>query len=202
MNKSNLLREDEVNILIVDNDENISKILSTGLENNGFTSYTAPNSDLAISIVKKHTIHFTLLDVQLPVESGIELCKKITSISPTTINIIMTGYPGVKSAVEALRSNAFDYLIKPFRIDTVLAVINRAVREIKKMELKDDHDLIHSLRIENKELKELVKKLNNIIQSKSTQYDGPKSKQQTVELSYQKLIEHPLKFRKKNTHEK
>jgi len=190
--------EDEVNILIVDKDESISKILSTGLENNGFTSYTASNSDLAISLIKQHTIHFTLLDVQLPIESGIELCKKIDSISPTTINIIMTGYPGVKSAVEALRSNAFDYLIKPFRIETVLAVINRAVREIKKMELNDDHDLIRSLRNENKELKDMVKKLNNIIQSKSSQYDGPKSKQQSVELSYQKLIEHPLKFRKKN----
>ncbi len=102
MRESDTNKDVSLSILIVDDEETITQILSAGFENNGYTTFTSGDIETALSIIKKHPIHFTLLDVRLPGQSGIDLCRSISKVSPNTINIIMTGYPGVKSAVEAM----------------------------------------------------------------------------------------------------
>jgi DNA-binding NtrC family response regulator len=196
---SDLKKDDSIHILIVDDEEAIIQILSAGFEKNGYTSFIAGDADTALSIVKKHSIHFTLLDVRLPGQSGIELCNSISKISPNTINIIMTGYPGVKSAVEAMRTNAYDYLIKPFRIDLIFSVFDRAMEEIKYHKSKNENDeLVQSLRKENEQLRKMLKELSSENSSKHVQYNTKKSRERAAEISYKKLIDNPLKFRKKN----
>ena len=152
MNDTEHKNENSINILIVDDEDTILDILSTGFKKRGMRPFIAKESDSAISILKKNPIHFSLIDVRLPGKSGIDLCNEILSISPKTFNIIMTGYPGVKSAVEAMKNNAHDYLIKPFRIELVLDVINRAFEE-SMIETENDI-LVQSLREENKKLRD------------------------------------------------
>ena len=199
MRKSDTKKVDSLNILVVDDEETITQILSTGFENNGYTTFTSGDIETALSIIKKHPIHFTLLDARLQGQSGIELCRSISKISPNTINIIMTGYPGVKSAVEAMRTNAYDYLIKPFRIDTIFSVFDRAIEEIKDHSLKvKNEELVQSLRKENEQLRKMLKEVSSVNTPKHVQYNTRKSREHAAEMSYKKLIENPLKFEKKS----
>jgi len=198
MLKSAMKKDELLNVLIVDDEETITQILSNGFEDNGYTCYVARDSDTALSIIRKHLIHFSLLDVRLPDKSGIELCKNIAQISPTTINIIMTGYPGVKSATEAMRTNAYDYLIKPFRIDLIFSVIDRAIDEIGHQNFSyENSELVRSLRKENEELRKLLKDLSPGNSKSENQYSTQKSREKEAEISYKKLIDNPLRFGKK-----
>tara|TARA_B100001123_G_C15345850_1_gene1037095 strand:+ start:5544 stop:6143 length:600 start_codon:yes stop_codon:yes gene_type:complete len=196
--ESDIKKDKSLNILIVDDEETITQILSNGFEDNGYTCYVARESDTALSIIKKYPIHFSLLDVRLQGKSGIEICKNIAQISPTTINIIMTGYPGVKSATEAMRTNAYDYLIKPFRVDLIFSVIERAMDEIRHQNFSNENsELVRSLREENEQLRKLVKDLSPGNSKSEVQYSTQKSREKEAEISYKKLIENPLRFGKK-----
>ena len=200
MTELDLKKDNSLNVLVVDDEETITQILSKGFGNNGYTTFIASDADTALSIIKQNSIHFTLLDLRLPGKSGVELCKSISIISPNTINIIMTGYPGVKSVIEAMRTNAYDYLIKPFRIDSIFSVFNRAIEEIKDHSLKDkNEELVQSLRKENEQLRKMIKEISSVNAQKHVLYDTQKSREHAAEVSYKKLIEHPLKFEKKNT---
>ena len=200
MTELDLKKDNSLNVLVVDDEETITQILSKGFGNNGYTTFIASDADAALSIIKQNSIHFTLLDLRLPGKSGVELCKSISKISPNTINIIMTGYPGVKSVIEAMRTNAYDYLIKPFRIDSIFSVFNRAIEEIKDHSLKDkNEELVQSLRKENEQLRKMIKEISSVNTQKHVLYDTRKSREHAAEVSYKKLIEHPLKFKKKNT---
>ena len=200
MTESDFKKDNSLNVLVVDDEETITQILSKGFGNNGYTTFIASDADAALSIIKQNSIHFTLLDLRLPGKSGVELCKSISKISPNTINIIMTGYPGVKSVIEAMRTNAYDYLIKPFRIDLIFSVFDRAIEEIKDHSLKDkNEELVQSLRKENEQLRKLIKEISAVNAQKHVLYDTRKSREHAAEVSYKKLIEHPLKFKKKNT---
>ena len=202
MRKSDTKKDDFLNILIVDDEETITQILSTGFENNGYKTFTSCDIETALSIIKKYPIHFTLLDVRLPGQSGLDLCRSIAKISPNTINIMMTGYPGVKSAVEAMRTNAYDYLIKPFRLETVLSIIDRAIEEVKAYSLNvNNEELVKTLRKENEQLRKMIKDVSSVNKQKHVQYDTRKSREHAAEISYKKLIKSPLKIKKKSTND-
>ena len=202
MRESDTNKDVSLSILIVDDEETITQILSAGFENNGYTTFTSGDIETALSIIKKHPIHFTLLDVRLPGQSGIDLCRSISKVSPNTINIIMTGYPGVKSAVEAMRTNAYDYLIKPFRIETVLSIFDRAIEEIKAHSLNvNNEELVQSLRKENEQLKKMIKDVGSVNKQKHAQYDTRKSREHAAEMSYKKLIKNPLIIKKESAND-
>ena len=194
MNDTELKNENSINILIVDDEDTILDILSTGFKKRGMRPYIAKESDSAISILKQNPIHFSLIDVRLPGKTGIELCNEISSISPKTFNIIMTGYPGVKSAVEAMKNNAHDYLIKPFRIELVLDVINRAFEE-SMIETENDI-LVQSLREENKKLRKMIKDLSPVSGDKKDNFSTEKTRLHSAEKIYKKLSGSPLRIKK------
>ena len=112
------------NILIVDDEKSILDVLISGLSDDGFKCFAAFNANEALDIIKREKIDFSILDIRLPDMSGIDLCSEIKSLNPRIINIIMTGFPSFKSAVDSIRGGAYDYLVKPFRIEQVLSIIN------------------------------------------------------------------------------
>ena len=147
-----------LNILIVDNEQAIVDILSTGLNNKGHNCFRALNARDGLLIAEKEKIHFSLLDISLPDRNGIDLCADIKRVSPGTINVLMTGcYPGIKSAVEGLKLSAYDYLVKPFRIEKVLAIIDRAKKDMRLVSEKHyNKETIRSLKDENEGLKQFI----------------------------------------------
>jgi len=148
------------NILVVDDQQSTLKIMEIGLKDKGFNVFLAKNGETALRLAEKNEIHFALLDIRLPDHDGISLSKELKSMYPAVINILMTGYPGLESAIEALRNNVYDYLIKPFRIGQVLSVLQRAEREFQLLGKHiNNMQLIKKLQQENAKLKETLDKV-------------------------------------------
>jgi len=125
------LRE-KASILIVDDDVDICKTLSLILEGEGYSVDVANSGMEAIKKSKKKVYSVALLDIVLPDMTGTELLKKLQMITPKMVKIMVTGYPNLQNAVEALNYNADAYLMKPVNYEKLLEVIKEKLE--KQME--------------------------------------------------------------------
>ena len=115
-------------ILIVDDDYAHRKMLEAVLSAQGYEIRQAEDGQTAIAAVEKRFYDLILMDVRMTLVGGIEALKRIKEISPGIPVIIMTAYASVSTAVEALKSGAYDYLTKPLDIDELKILINKALR--------------------------------------------------------------------------
>ena len=131
-------------LLIVEDDPGHLTTLRTIARSWGYTVQTADDGDRAVDLVKCEPVDLVLMDVRMAKMSGIEALKRITAYNPSIPVIIMTAYSSVASAVEALKTGAYDYLIKPLDF------------EVLKLTLERAHD--HAgLKMENRLLKEQLR---------------------------------------------
>lgn len=154
------LGDQKPSILVVDDEETIVHILQVGLQQRDYRVFTASHAEEAKKVAEANTLDYTLIDIKLPDMNGIELVAELKRHFPKINHILMTGYPGIKSAIEALRHQVCDYLIKPFHIDQVCAIIKRVEHE-QQLEAKHavDHEMIQRLQQENEMLKQRLKEL-------------------------------------------
>lgn len=131
------------NILVVDDDQGHRTMLRTLLGGWGYRVEEAENGALAIEKVHEKAYDLVLMDVRMVKVSGLEALAEIRRFNPAIPVIIMTAYSSVETAVEALKSGAYDYLTKPLDFDELKLTIERAV----------DHS---RLREENRALKETL----------------------------------------------
>ena len=89
--------------------------------------YTANGRDEALALLQATTMDLLTLDLKMADCHGTALLKEIQVIRPGTQAIILTGYGSLKSAVDAIRCGAADYLLKPFQVTEILSVINRVL---------------------------------------------------------------------------
>jgi DNA-binding NtrC family response regulator len=115
-------------ILIVDDDEGIRKVLATILEDEGYTVDTAESGKEAITKSNKKFYNLALIDIRLPDMEGIELLIKMKKTMPKMQKTIITGYPSMQNAVEALNRGADAYITKPFDMDKVLKTIKEQLK--------------------------------------------------------------------------
>jgi DNA-binding NtrC family response regulator len=116
-------------ILIVDDDESIRKTLSMILEEEGYTVDTASNGKEAIKKSQAKLYNLALIDIRLPDMEGTRLLTKIGNTTPKMRRIIITGYPSLQNAVEALNKDADAYIMKPFDIEKALRTIKEQLRK-------------------------------------------------------------------------
>jgi two-component system nitrogen regulation response regulator NtrX len=116
------------NILIIDDEIDICKLISGVLEDEGYQTYNAQNSDNAISILSEDNIDLIILDVWLEGSKldGIELLQEIHSTRPEIPIIIISGHGNIDTAVTAIKIGAYDYLEKPFKTERLMHIIKRA----------------------------------------------------------------------------
>ena len=133
------------NILVVDDEPAHRQMIEAVLDAEGYEIVQAEHGGAAISAVEKRFYDLVIMDVRMPDVDGIEALQKIKQISPDIPVIIMTAYASVDTAVDALKSGAYDYLIKPLDIDELKLLVDKALR-------------YHQLEQENLFLKE---RLNN-----------------------------------------
>ena len=147
-------------ILIVDDDPAIVEMISDGLRENRFTVITAAAPDEALSKIQGQQIAFALLDFDLGYnnKNGIELGIELSQLFPDLVVVIMTGYHNIKYAIDAMRAYQFHYMIKPFRIDQIISLFERAIRELElrkeNVRLKEE---ITILKEENQKLHEIIR---------------------------------------------
>ncbi|MBW1980657.1 MAG: sigma-54-dependent Fis family transcriptional regulator [Deltaproteobacteria bacterium] len=111
---------------MVDDESVVRTGIGRILERQGLPYYTAANGNEALSLLAKDKVGIVLLDVMMPGMNGIEVLKRIRASYPDTVVIMITGHPTIDSAVQCTRLGAMDYLVKPFRVDELEALISRA----------------------------------------------------------------------------
>jgi DNA-binding NtrC family response regulator len=121
----------EAKILIVDDDENIRKVLVAILEDEGYTVDSVGTAKKGIEATKKKFYNIALLDIRLPDMEGTELLSQIKETTPKMRKIIITGYPTLQNAIEAVNRSADAYIMKPFDVKKVLETIRD---QLKKQE--------------------------------------------------------------------
>lgn len=101
-------------ILIVDDSYDILEVLQRQLAAMNYTTFQASTVDDGIDILKNSEVHLLITDLQMPMKNGMELVKFSASNFPNIPILVITGFPSVSGAVEAVKSGALDYLVKPF----------------------------------------------------------------------------------------
>ncbi|MEM1563621.1 MAG: response regulator [Candidatus Bathyarchaeia archaeon] len=119
-------------ILVVDDDENIRKVLTTILEEEGYTVDEAENAKKAIEKTRRKVYNLALIDIRLPDMEGIELLTRMKDTVPKMRKIIITGYPTLQNAIEAVNRGADAYILKPFDMEKVLATIREQLRKYEE----------------------------------------------------------------------
>jgi DNA-binding NtrC family response regulator len=115
--------------LVVDDDEGIRKTLLRILEKEGYAVESVDNGKQAIEASKKWSFNIALIDIKLPDMEGIKLLEKLKDAEPKMVKIIITGYPSLKSAIEAVNRGADGYVLKPFDVSKLLAMIDKQLKK-------------------------------------------------------------------------
>ena len=121
-------------ILIVDDDECICKTLAAILQSEGYQTTTTTTAKEAIEKTKAQFFNIALLDIKLPDMEGTQLLAQLQEISPETIKIMITGYPSLKNAVDALNYGAGSYIMKPLDPAELLKTIKNKLETQKQAE--------------------------------------------------------------------
>lgn len=148
-----------INFLLVDDEEQFIETIAKRLRQRGFTVDCAFSGTEALTrLEKNNTIDVVVLDIQIPDFDGISTLKKIKTTHPLVEVIMLTGYATIQSAVEALKSGAFDYLTKPFELKDL---INKAKQAATKKKMREAKILDARMKpyISERERNELISKI-------------------------------------------
>ena len=132
-------------ILIVDDDADLRITLSEILKEAGYYVDNASSGSEAIEKAATEAFDIVLLDVMMPEMNGIDVLKELRKIRPKTRVIMITAFATVKSAVDAIKRGASDYISKPFNIDELLAIIGQVLEEARFEEGIKKSDVEHAL---------------------------------------------------------
>ena len=124
-------------ILIVEDDPSIRRALAEGLGDSGYMVVAAASAEEALTKLSVVAVDLALVDLKLPGMSGVDMLRELQQRSPTTVLIIMSANPTVNSAIEALRLEAYDYLLKPFSLDQVEQVVSRGLERRQQRMQRD-----------------------------------------------------------------
>jgi DNA-binding NtrC family response regulator len=128
-------------ILVVDDDESIRTVLATILEEEQYMIDTAQSGEDAIRKTKTQLYHLALIDIRLPDMEGTELLTRMKQTIPKMRKIVITGYPSLQNAIEAVNRGADAYVMKPFDMAKVLKTIEEQL-EKREQEKKFSQDKV------------------------------------------------------------
>src|SRR5512139_2041917 len=113
-------------VLIADDDENLRKVLRNELSEEGLEVDGADSGTRTMELLENDEVDVLLLDLGMPGLGGMDVLKKMNTLGLSTEVIILTGNATVPTAVEAMKLGAYDYLTKPFKLEELKAVVEKA----------------------------------------------------------------------------
>ncbi|RMG71697.1 MAG: sigma-54-dependent Fis family transcriptional regulator [Nitrospirae bacterium] len=119
----------KINILVVDDEEPVRRLLKNELSRKGFRVEVSSNGKEALKKLRAESFDIVLLDIVMPELDGIGFLKKIKKDPSSPSVIVLTGRATVETAVEAMKQGATDYLSKPYKLEELVILIKKAFEE-------------------------------------------------------------------------
>ncbi|MFA5073251.1 MAG: sigma-54 dependent transcriptional regulator [Nitrospirota bacterium] len=114
-------------VLVIDDDETVRDVLQSFLSGKGFEVTLAPDGQTGIDLVRENSFDLILTDLVMPGIGGIDILKQLSESNIKIPVLVITAFATVQNAVEAMKLGAFDYVTKPFNLDEIMIVINKAL---------------------------------------------------------------------------
>ena len=130
----------QVNILVVDDDRDICEYVKTLLSASGYSVATLSDPTLAVDLIKRSEFHVLVIDLMMPKLDGIALIQQIRKFDSDVAIVVVTGYPSLDTAVEALKLTVSDYIKKPFEPDELRDKLAEILRK-KGVHLNPEEEL-------------------------------------------------------------
>jgi response regulator RpfG family c-di-GMP phosphodiesterase len=121
--------EERPRILVVDDEKVIRDMLADFLGMEGYAVHTAEDGSAALSELSRGHFDLVLSDLKMPRMGGIALLDQMGQIAPDAVTVIMTGFGTVETAIDAMKRGAYDYVLKPFKLDEVVHVVQRGIEK-------------------------------------------------------------------------
>jgi two-component system response regulator AtoC len=115
-------------ILVVDDELNLRRVLSAQLMRDGYDVQTAEDGEQALQVLREHHIDLVISDLRMPKVDGMQLLRRALEMDDALPVVIITAHGTVDTAVEALKTGAFDYITKPFDQNEVRTVVRKALK--------------------------------------------------------------------------
>src|ERR1700751_3859466 len=115
-------------ILVVDDEANLRRVLSAQLARDGYEVHTAEDGEVALAFLKEDHIDLVITDLRMPKADGMDLLRAALRDDPSRPVVILTAHGTVDNAVEAMKTGAFDYINKPFDQAEVRTIVRKARR--------------------------------------------------------------------------
>jgi DNA-binding NtrC family response regulator len=124
-------RAAEGRVLVVDDDEIVRAFLIDVLGANGFSAVEAEGGEGAVALFERHAPDAVLVDLEMPQINGIEVMRRLKEIDPAIPVIIVTGHADIPTAVKAIKLGAYDFIVKPPKIDKLIFTLQRAIEKLR-----------------------------------------------------------------------
>jgi len=147
-------------ILLVDDDCNTLKLLSSLLSSYGYSSVGFENGEEALTAVRNNQIETVITGIKMPGMSGFVLLEEIHKVNPDIPVILMTCDAGLDTAVEAIEKGASDFLIKPFKVRLLIRAVKKALVYYQLLQLEKDYKLT---------LEDTVRRITQEVKNASTE---------------------------------
>ena len=121
--------EEPPRILVVDDEKVIREVLADFLSMEGFWVRTADDGSSALVELSRNHYDLVLSDLKMPNMGGLELLEAVTKHTPGVVMVIMTGFGTVETAIDAMKRGAYDYILKPFKVEEVVHTIRRGLEK-------------------------------------------------------------------------
>ena len=121
--------EERPRVLIVDDEKFIRDILADFLGMEGYVVRTAEDGQAALNELGHAQYDLVISDLKMPRMGGIELLEQIGTAAPNALTVIMTGFGTVETAIDAMKRGAYDYILKPFKVEEVIHVVQRGLEK-------------------------------------------------------------------------
>jgi len=133
--------KEDVRILVVDDENYMREVVRQALEGASFQVDEAADGEKALGMIRQYPYDVIITDLRMPGPSGEKVMQEALSIFPETIVIVMTGFADIQTAVDAIRTGAYDFVPKPFQLEEMVMRVERALRE---RQLKSENSMLRS----------------------------------------------------------
>jgi putative nucleotidyltransferase with HDIG domain len=123
------VHDEKPRVLVVDDEKFIRDILADFLGMEGYVVRTAEDGSRAVDELKRAKYDMVISDLKMPKMGGLDLLKEVQMSHPDTLTVIMTGFGTVETAIDAMKRGAYDYILKPFKVEEIVHIVQRGLEK-------------------------------------------------------------------------